>query len=199
MQDPSAWSKPQLVLERTPQMDTNFAAVINKDGSLIGLWRDHHLSAGVKGKSTMHLAQATNWKHPSTYTHSMNDLLFGDNGIENPGGVEDPFIYVDSRGNYHALFHMLYPSHPYSNGGHAYSQNGLNWTWTGQAYDGNVTYTDGSRIVANGDRPHLLFDESGKIPVALTTSASTGWGAPGMEIDQTFTLLRPLRKTKSTG
>ena len=38
----------------------------------------------------------------------------------NPGGVEDPFLYVDGNGTFHALFHMLYPQHPYSAGGHAY-------------------------------------------------------------------------------
>jgi hypothetical protein len=55
------------------------------------------------------------------------------------------FLYLDHREDYHALFHLLYPSHPHSKGGHACtphacSRDGRNWTWTGQAYDGNVTY-----------------------------------------------------------
>lgn len=45
---------------------------------------------------------------------------------------------------------------------------------------------------ANGDRPHFLFDKSGRVPIALTTAAGTGWGAVGMDKDQTFTLSRPL-------
>lgn len=193
VRDPSAWSAPALVLDAHPQMDTNFAAVVNKDGSVVAMWRDHHQSPGVKGKSTIHLARATNFKDPSTYTAEHTDVLFGDMGLENPGGVEDPFIWVDAEGHYHALFHMLYPAHPYSGGGHAFSRDGVKWTWTGQAYDGNVTFTDGTQAqYANGDRPHLLFDASGKVPVALTTAAGTDWGAPGMNTDQTFTLLRPL-------
>jgi len=193
VRDPNAWSKPVLVLEGHPQMDTNFAAVINTDGSLVGMWRDHQLSPGSKGKSTIHLAHATNWKDSSTYTYTVSDVLFGDQGIDNPGGVEDPFMYVDAEGNYHALFHMLYPVHPYSRGGHAFSRDGRNWTWTGQAYDGNATFTDGTHTeFQNGDRPHLIFDKSGQVPIALTTAAGTNWGATGMDHDQTFTLLRPL-------
>lgn len=44
---------------------------------------------GEKGKSTIHLTQATDWKDPQTYTHTVTDLLFGDNELQNPGGVED--------------------------------------------------------------------------------------------------------------
>ena len=195
VEDPTAWSTPVLILSDRPQMDTNFAAVINEDGSLVGMWRDHFRSSTLKGKSTIHLAHATDWKDNSTYTATQTDVLFGDAGLHNPGGVEDPFLWVDETGHFHALFHMLFPAHPYSAGGHAFSKNGLNWTWTGEAYDGNVTYTDGSHAaVANGDRPHLLFDKNGKTPVALTTAAGTGWGAPGMDTDQTYTLLRPLRQ-----
>jgi len=42
-----AWSEPVLilgpsVLRTITPMDTNLAGVIKKDGSLIGMWRDHH-------------------------------------------------------------------------------------------------------------------------------------------------------------
>ena len=35
----SAWSEPMLVGSPVPQMDTNFAAVIDDDGRLVGMWR----------------------------------------------------------------------------------------------------------------------------------------------------------------
>ena len=35
----SAWSQPVLVGAPVPQMDTNFAAVIDDDGRLVGMWR----------------------------------------------------------------------------------------------------------------------------------------------------------------
>jgi hypothetical protein len=47
---------------------------------------------------------------------------------------------------------------------------------------------------ANGDRPKLLFAEDGVTPVAFTNAVGTGWGASGMDQDQTFTLLRPLAR-----
>jgi len=127
------WSEPVLVLgpsvvrSMTP-MDTNMAVVINSDGSVSGMWRDHHPT----GKSTPHLVAATNWKEPNTYKFSEDDLLFGsketapaptaDTDAElqggegkkpkphgkNPGGLEDMFLWVDKRGNYHAVFHQMY-------------------------------------------------------------------------------------------
>ena len=39
-----AWSTPQLVLMPKPMMDINAAPVIKPDGSLVGMWRDHHPS-----------------------------------------------------------------------------------------------------------------------------------------------------------
>lgn len=96
-------------------MDTNFAAAIRPNGSLVGLWRDHHIRVGVKGKSTIHLVTAVDWKDNSTYVFSTTDLLFSDSaaGLANPGGVEDPFVYFDKNGNLHAVFHNLHPAHPY--------------------------------------------------------------------------------------
>ena len=72
------WSKPVLVLgptivpKMTP-MDTNMAAVILSNGSLVGMWRDHEPT----GKSVPHLVTATNWKDAKTYVYSRDDLLFG--------------------------------------------------------------------------------------------------------------------------
>lgn len=194
------WSDPVLVLQEAPQMDTNMAAVINANGSLVGMWRDHHLTPDRKGKSTIHQVTASNWKDNTTYQWTVTDLLFGDENLTYPGGVEDPFLWIDQRGNYHALFHILYGGHPYQSGGHAYSSDGLRWIWTGEAYDGNVTWAAGSevgKLQANGDRPHLIFDKDGHTPVALTNSGSTHWGATGMDPDQTITLLRPLHTKTS--
>lgn len=250
------------------------------NGTLVGLWRDHLIAPTQKGKSTIHLVTATNWKDNTTYNFEHTDLLFGDNGLPNPGGVEDPFVYFDKSGVYHALFHMLHPAHPYSSGGHAYSLDGMysqalsfdlmqlstsdcsivvyyynfisailrstrcmyvcivvcrmfkkcawycvlrpsvahvqiwidflvvsimvnagrTWTWTGQAYDGNVTFADGSKATYNnGDRPKLIFAKDGVTPVAFTNAVGTMWGAPGMDVDQTFTLLRPLLSADAGG
>ena len=81
------------------------------------------------------------------YSFEDHDLLFS--GKAYPGGVEDPFVYKDKQGNYHAVFHLLYNTRPADSvcgngrflGGHAFSPagDGRTWTFTGVAYDGNVT------------------------------------------------------------
>ena len=74
---PSAWSTPVLVGAPVPQMDTNFAAVIDDDGRLVGMWRDHYRdAAGTKAKSTIHLVTASDWKDNATYVFEHDDLLF---------------------------------------------------------------------------------------------------------------------------
>jgi HSP20 family molecular chaperone IbpA len=47
-----------------PMMDINAAPVIKPDGSLVGMWRDHHPSGKY---STPHLFTASNWSDPATY------------------------------------------------------------------------------------------------------------------------------------
>ena len=61
------------------------------------------------------------------------------------------FMYIDRDGNYHAVFHLLYNTRPADSlcgtgrflGGHAFSPagDGRKWTFTGVAYDGNISYT----------------------------------------------------------
>ena len=48
---------------------------------------------------------------------------------------EDPGIFQDHRGSFHMLTHMFSnSSHSPGFGGHAFSANGLDWTFAGQAY-----------------------------------------------------------------
>ena len=75
---------------------------------------------------------------------------------------------------------------------HAFSADGTTWTFTGVAATADTHYTDGtSTSFAYLERPHLIFDESGTKPVALTNGVKPGWGV--MQ-DQSFTLLRPLKQ-----
>jgi len=209
------WSEPVLVLgpsivpKMTP-MDTNMAVVIGKDGSLVGMWRDHHPT----GKSVPHLVTSANWKDPSTYKYSMDDLLFGKKQLDsfdehsmvssrrrkgpspgkNPGGLEDMFLWVDARGHYHAIFHQMYECETCT--AHAYSADGDVWAYTGTAATADAVYTDGSKeTFGHCERPHLIFDKDGTTPVALTN----GVKIQGLSNDdQSFTLLRPLRQKRGS-
>eukprot|EP01065_Artemidia_motanka_P004617 TRINITY_DN121_c0_g1_i3.p1 TRINITY_DN121_c0_g1~~TRINITY_DN121_c0_g1_i3.p1 ORF type:complete len:409 (+),score=155.10 TRINITY_DN121_c0_g1_i3:61-1227(+) len=102
---------------------------------------------------------------------------------------EDPYLYVDRRGNWHALSHRYdfrdgYPANP--NGtdptlisGHIFSTDGRSWTFSDvQPYNNWVDYTDGTRQhFATMERPHLVFNDAGDI-THLINGVSPVWGSP---------------------
>jgi hypothetical protein len=148
------WSTPAEILMPKPQMDINAAPVILPDGSVVGLWRDHHPS---KKYSTPHLFHATNWSDPKTYTYS-SEPVFSTKDVKGP--IEDMFLYRDKRGGFHCLFHLMYGCD--NCGSHAFSTDGARWTYTGVAYTSLTKYTDGSTVeYPYCERPHLIFDHTG--------------------------------------
>ena len=96
------WSEPELVLMPKPMMDINAAPVIREDGSVVGMWRDHNPNGHY---SSPHIFTATNWTDPATYRWS-SDPLFPEAEVSGP--IEDMFLWIDKRGTYHALFHLMY-------------------------------------------------------------------------------------------
>ena len=97
-------------------------------------------------------------------------------------------LYRDCNGNFHAVFNNQSPDWQIENcGGHAYSEDGKNWVYTGRAFGNDITFTDGSSMTANRrERPHLIFDKDGCTPVALTNGVGYG------DADGTYTLVQPL-------
>ena len=97
--------------------------------------------------------------------------------------MEDPFVYLDTRGRFHALFHKFTDEHP-GCGGHAYSVDGRNWTLQNtNAYTTTVTLMNGAQINSGRrERPHLLFNALGE-PEYLYTSL-TNWSG---RMDKAFT------------
>lgn len=108
--------------------------------------------------------------------------------------VEDPFIYQDADGNFHALLHNLAGPHmcggfECSVGTHAFSLDGFKWWYGSVAYTNRVQFADGSELLLNRrERPHLVFAENSRIPVALSCSAEIG----GHHGDRSFTLVQAL-------
>merc|ERR1719329_1427243 len=180
------WSKPVLVQPGKVQMDSNFAGVIKEDGSFVGMWRDHHPGGH---HSTPHPVTAANWKDPSTYKFG-STVLFP--AVDKKGGIEDMFIWVVARKNYHAIFHMMYDCDNCV--GHAHSADGNSWTWTGIAATADTVYKDGtSATFSHLERPQLVFAKDGKTPIALTNGVKTEQTGLANN-DQSFTLLRPLQQ-----
>ena len=102
-----------------------------------------------------------------------------------PGGKwEDPFLTVDSRGNFHILAHVWgnakpFPYNPIS--GHGFSADGISWTWsTVEPYTNRVERVGGDiQRFATLERPKFLFaDPSDPTrPTHLTNGASPVWMA----------------------
>eukprot|EP01084_Bolivina_argentea_P312095 540296_1 len=90
--DLNKWSEP-INIEVIGHGDSNFAAVINDDSSLVGM---------IRGR----LVTATNWKDNTTYKVYGN-ILFP---YLVTSGTEDFYVYKDCNGYFHALFHNMDPS-----------------------------------------------------------------------------------------
>jgi hypothetical protein len=95
--------------------------------------------------------------------------------------------YDDDRDVYHALIHDMVAQGGasfYDGLGHAYSTDGENWTYTGEAADANVQFTNGTSTTSARARPHFLI-EDGQITHLIT--------AEQMDAnDWTYTLIEPI-------
>ena len=98
---------------------------------------------------------------------------------------EDPFLWQDQRGHWHAIAHVFASEHcgtsdpksvtPSCNpiSGHLFSRDGLtNWTTSDvEPYSFTVQYDDGtSGLLATRERPKLLFDPATGEPTHLYTA-----------------------------
>jgi hypothetical protein len=182
----------------TVPWDWNTAMEIQADGSAVAL---------IRGGMTWH---AANYSDPASWR------AVGGSGGQGEGpqwdlGVEDPFIWSDGVGRFHALAHGFSPFF----GVHAIAVDGppLNWTdgtpmrWeiTGAAYGNRVAFTDGTvREYTRRERPHLVFGSSPeqqqrKQPIALVNGVQYG-GAPNQPFgDGVYTLVQPIQGAATAG
>merc|ERR1719203_1381500 len=198
------WSEPQRFFTDYFGSDTNFAPVILANGSLVAIWREWTPLGG----SRPYLATASDWRNVSTYKRHEIEL-FPDLGA---AGTEDPFVYLDKRGNFHAVFHNMYGYDTTSEwwldatGGHAYSVDGINWVYTGVAWgtvarnetqQGDVVeYTDGSSFrFTRRERPHIIQDSNGEI-IGLSTANQYGLSQSPVPSedngDASYTMVQPV-------
>jgi hypothetical protein len=123
-----------------------------------------------------------------------------------PGAWEDPFLYLDPRGNFHLLAHVWsnvpQPTCANTNvSGHLFSADGLTWGMGAeQPYTGHVAFTDGSSLtMTTRERPKLMFDPVSGEPTHLLNGAVGGpsscppwWCSHCKMFFWTFTLVQPL-------
>lgn len=88
---------------------------------------------------------------------------------------EDPFLWIDKRGNWHILNHAYNTSEDANCGEshvstHFFSADGKNWSYSDQPYGHTVSYDDGTQhTFATLERPNLLFNAAGQ-PAFLTVA-----------------------------
>ena len=196
------WSTPQAIFPDWKGSDTNFAPLILEDGSLLGLWRSWEATG-----SRVFLATAPDWRNVSSYVQHHDEVISVDLGT---AGTEDPFLYRDDAGHFHAVFHHMFGEGTSTQwwldtcGGHAFSRDGLTWEYSGVAWGnaehphGNaVHFTDGSKFsFTRRERPHLIFGSDGA-PSLLTSAAQYGPGklpgALGDNGDASYTMVQPIQ------
>jgi hypothetical protein len=168
------WSPPVQVL--AAPWDTNLAVVILANGSAVGTAR--------RSGMPVYLVTAGNWKNASSYVYHAEKPL-----LQLPGRrqvIEDGSVYLDSAGRFHAIFHSAL------NGIHAFSADGLSWTYGGVAWNNTVEFEDGGHYAFHRrERPHFVFGDASAPHriTALTTAVS--YGDQG-DSDACFTLLQPV-------
>ena len=102
----------------------------------------------------------------------------------------------DRRGNLHAIHHWQarvgrVQHNAYFNGGHSFSRDGSNWTFSPVAsYTKNISFTDGSwSVMGRRERPGLLLDENWSTPLVLFTSVGSPHGP------ESWLQSQPIRQT----
>ena len=89
---------------RPDPYDTNFNAVILKNGSMVGLWRcvqESSAAPAIRGATVIHTMRAEHWRDLSSYTFSNVSAY-----PQREHGTEDPTLWVNPQdGSYHAILH----------------------------------------------------------------------------------------------
>lgn len=124
------------------------------------------------------------------------------------GVWEDPYLFIDPRGNWHALAHAYNSTTPCGKcdsplvSGHFFSSDGKDWTAsTTSPYSNTVHFDDGSvHVFSTRERPKLLFHPETGEPTHLINGVNPMTTCPPVSsvnckcvtgIDYDFTLIQP--------
>ena len=160
------WSDPVRVIDSAPRdTDTNFAGVVLPDGGVVGMSR-----RPKDGGSRMHLVTSDDYTNGTSYVEGAAHLF-----PEVPVWyLEDPFLWRDCEGNFHAVFHRLMPNGPSGmDGVHAFSTDGTSWVFGGLAFNDVVSFDNGTnKTFHTRERPHVVLDpKDGCTVLAITSGA----------------------------
>jgi len=168
------WSTPMMIPGTDVFADSNFAPVINPNGSLVALERGN-------------VIHASNWKDVSTYKKvgKWQDA------------AEDPFVWRDNAGIYHNIVHV---NRQNTHGLHYYSTDGINWKASpgrGFAFTNRIEFADGThKDLACRERPHIIQNKQGGIIGLTNGAAPTTCHAAGQD-DYSFTSLQTVKQSSA--
>jgi hypothetical protein len=94
------------------------------------------------------IIRADSWPGPFTVVSSDQFANWDGSACD----VEDPFLWVDKRGHWHALYHKMGHDGP---GGHAFSEDGHTWSNVSQAYGTLRPLAGGGTVQYSAERPAL--------------------------------------------
>ena len=160
VRDPAGTGKPPFV--GSYGVD-NPAPLFFPNGSLLMLGRDAWNSVGR--------IVAPHWRGPYTLGRLIGPAPFT---------VEDPFLYRDVRGAFHALFHGGKQGGDFvAAGAHAFSTDGHDWVFSAKAaYTTTVNTSDGqAHTFTRRERPHLLFAGGGGSGGGVRSGGARSGGA----------------------
>lgn len=141
------------------------------------------------GEEVIGIATASQYRGPYVPINHNNGPIF-------PEASEDPFTWIDKRGNFHILVHSLLPDAEFGKGPnvgrHAYSES-LEGPWQFNnntvAYTTNVSFDDGSIInYFRRERPNIFFSDDGQMtPLFLST------GVQEVNSSASYSLIQPIK------
>ncbi len=170
------WSEPQMIPGTDVFADQNFAPLIQSDGSLVALARQH-------------VYKATHWKDVATYSVT---------GTWDDAG-EDPMIWNTRTGDGRTVLHnIVHVNRVNTHGLHYYSaDHGDTWIAAqGYAYTSKLAFADGSSInYGCRERPHVVLNATGTI-VGLTNGAAEQTCHSDAEpvVDYSYTLFQAVKQ-----
>ena len=169
-----------------PWESDNPAPLVFPNGTTWVMYRSWNPSAGTNCTTPIGIARSDAPTWNATYTHGAHSVPSGFANATDQGYVplEDPWMWLDPRGNFHALFHSMGGCKAV--GCHAFSRDGYRWALAASdAYTTTVEFADGSsKQYARRERPHLVLNAAGD-PAFLTNGVQESWDS-----DHSYTLVQ---------